>query len=151
MGFLERYYDPTVDIAGINPGDIEAFEILRLTRSLTVVLVSSAVPRRLGGDATDVELSLDKLRARRMSHAINQSLKSWTSGRQVQISATPEDRIAGSQLVWREFLSNHVIALNSRLYIVANYYIDLGAGSEGRRAIVRLENEMNWVTHAMRD
>jgi hypothetical protein len=65
-------------------------EAARIARALALVRVTGSIPRRLGIDATDEELAIDKKRARRTAWALQQSLGCW--GKKLKIKPDEEIR-----------------------------------------------------------
>jgi len=117
---------------------------------LTVVGVVGSIPRRLGGEATDLELAIDKKRARRVEHALRQSFSSW-SKRDPKIQVTAEIQKEGIQLEWDDFIMRHMTQIMTELPLIATWAIQNDEARWGRSAVVYLENETRWVTYAMRD
>lgn len=72
--------------------------INRLIRGIWQCEEALAVPRRLGGDATDKELADDKRMARRVKHRLEVALEDW---------GDPGDDMAsdgtGARLLWPEW------------------------------------------------
>src|SRR5882724_11769921 len=96
-GYLERYYDAGLDIKGIEAREeIERHQVERLKRSLSTIVMTGSIPRRLGPDVNDQELALDKRRARRAAHALKQALSSW-SKRPGELPLDDRIRIEGAQ------------------------------------------------------
>jgi hypothetical protein len=150
-GFVERYFDPGLRLSNsVSKASLVSGEIERLTSALAVIIVVESIPRRLGGNATDEELALDKKRSRRVIHALNQSLSGW-SKKQPKIKLTPETERDGAQLEWEQFYPEHMTQLNSELRIVSTWSIQNDEARWGRSAVVNLENEMRWLRYALRD
>lgn len=150
--FLARYHDAEL----VLPDDVtrealEKEECSRIGRSLAVCLIAGSIPKRLGGDATDIELALDKKRSRRMAHALSRSLAGWTKKSADYMPLDDAIRSAGAAIDWRKFEAEHVTLVKSRLSLMATYAIRDGQERWGKSAVVRLENELNWVTYALRD
>lgn len=149
--FLQQYFDPALEppSAG-NREELETREVDRIERELSIVLVASMMPRRLGGDATDDDLALDKRRAKRVSHALIKSRAGWTKKRFNALS-DEEIRRLGAQLDWNKWLESHIWAIEHELRCLATWAVHHDELRWGRSAVVRLANERNWVTYGMRD
>lgn len=150
-GYLERWYDPELVLPeDLTPVSLAAGEVSRIGRALSIVVVAGTIPRRLGGDASDEELALDRKRARRAGHALRQALVGWVK-RVPQLQLDDEIRRLGAQLDWESFGTEHRNVLKSRLCLCATFAIREDEKRWGKSAVVNLENEMNWFTYAMRD
>jgi len=150
-GFVERWYDAGLAIPNaITRDSLVSSEIERITTALTLVIVVGSIPRRLGGEATDSELALDKKRAKRVNWVLEQSLSGWTKKR-AKIQITAEIQREGAQLEWGQFIPAHLTQLNSELALVATWAIQNEETRWGRSAVVNLENEIRWLLYAMRD
>ena len=151
MNYLARHYDPELDVSAIGSREeVELRQVERISRALSVVILAGTTPRRLGGDATDDELALDKKRARRAGHALGQSLKQWTKRRQ-QLPLDDKVRMEGAQISWEVWSSTHVNALEKELRCAATYALRSDEERWGKSAVVRLENELKWLQIALRD
>lgn len=149
--FLQRFFDPALEPPAVESSEsLENHQIDRLARSQSVVILAGAIPRRLGAEATDIELALDRKRAKRMAHALGQSLKGWTK-KNVPLPLTDELRMEGAQVVWESWASDHLVAIQAELRTLATWAVLHEQEKWGRSCVVRLENERNWVEHAMRD
>jgi hypothetical protein len=152
LDYLGRYYDSGIALPRYeNREAIERAEADRIARALAVVIVAGAMPRRLGGEATDDELKVDKRNARRLGHALQQALRGWTQ-KQVSDLAALDDTIRreGATIEWDSFLQNHVSVINDRLRVIATWSIRKEERRWGRSAVVRLENELRWTQYAIR-
>jgi len=150
-GFVERYYDPGLQVPqGLSVESVVERETTRILRSLTLVIVAGAIPRRLGGDASSAELALDKKRAKRTSWALQQAHSCW-SKKQTKIQVTPELEIEGAQLEYIYFIPEHMTQIMNELRLIATWAIQQDDHRWGRSAVVNLENEMRWIMYAMRD
>lgn len=149
--FLARFYDPELDVSPIESREeLDRRQIERVSRALSVVIIAGMTPRRLGGDATDEELALDKKRARRAGHALGQSLKQWTKRKQ----NLPNDdgvRMEGAQINWESWAEAHISELQQQLRCVTTYALRSNEERWGKSAVVRLENELKWLQIALRD
>jgi hypothetical protein len=68
-----------------------------------------------------------------------------------QLPLDDEIRVEGAQLDWKEFETAHLNVVQERLRSVATWAIRNQEHRWGRSAVVRLENEINWLTYALRD
>ena len=150
-GYLERYFDSGLAVPeAISRESLVSSEIERIKSAATIIYVVSTIPRRLGGEATDAELALDKKRAKRVGWALEQALGGWTRKR-VSYQVTAEIQREGAQLEWELFVPAHLTQLNTELCLVATWAIQNDEARWGRSAVVSLENEIRWMTYAMRD
>lgn len=151
-GFLAVYFDAGLSIPDdLDLVKIRAEEISRLSECLAKVIYASSISRRLGGDASREELALDKKRARRASWALKQSLIQWSGAKLPALPSTDEVRQAGAQLIWESFREQHFTHLNERLRTVATWGILQGEQVAAKKCVVKLNNEANWVSYALRD
>jgi len=149
--FLQRFFDPALDPPRVESSEaLENAQIARLARSQSVVILAGAIPRRLGAAATDTELALDRKRSKRIAHALGQSLKGWTK-KNVPLPLDEKVRVEGAQVVWESWASDHLVAIQAELRSLATWAVLNEQEKWGRSCVVRLENERNWVEHAMRD
>lgn len=149
--FLARHHDPALDLDGVGPREeLERGEVARLERALAVVIYAGSIPRRIGGEVSDEELALDKKRARRTGHALNQALRGWKKTR-VNLEMSPEVKAEGAVIDWQRWGEAHLTELRNRLACLATWAIRNGEESWGKQAVVKLENEINWVEYALRD
>lgn len=150
-GWLGRYFDAGLDIPDdLTSEVITADEIDRLAQTLAIVFHASTMKRRLGIDATREDLALDKRRARRTAWALKQALMGWT-GKLPSIRTSEEIDRAGAQIVWTQFKADHSARLQGRLAIVATWAMLHDEVLFGNKAVVKLNNELNWVSYALRD
>jgi len=150
IGYLERHFDSGIDTSGVESREyLETEELERISQLLATVIFAGSIPRRLGGDATDEELALDKKRARRVAHALQSSIKGWT--KRYTLPDSQEIRRAGAQLDWERFRIEHATKAQERLRLLATWAIHNEQDRWGRSAVVRLENELKWVDWALRD
>lgn len=149
--FLERFYDPALELPAVSGREeLERREVERIGRALAVILIVGSMPRRLGAEATDDELALDRKRARRAGHALGQAMRGWSKKKE----ALPLDdkiRKAGAQLNWERWETEHVAEIQSELRCLATWAVKNTEQKWGRSVVVRLENEINWISYALRD
>lgn len=148
--YLTRYYDPELSMTAATTKELEAAQLDRLKRSLQVVVYAGSIPRRLGGEASDRELAIDRKRARRVGHALKQSIGGW-SKKQVKLQDNNELRIEGAQLIWPDWFEAYLVRLDNEVKLVVSWAIRNDQQRWGRSAVVKFENELNWITYAMRD
>lgn len=152
--YLGRYFDSGLEIPGdATVATIRDEELARVGRTLAVVILASTLPRRLGGDAGDTELALDKRRARRVVHVLQNVWLSWAgkkAGIRLPVTDSEINREA-AQLDWERFRDVHIAGVNSRARYAATWAILHDKERWGRSAIVMYENEIKWVTYALRD
>lgn len=149
--YLGRWVDTGLRLSrDLTEKSIREGEIGRIHSAKVIVLVAWSIPRRLGSDASDVELALDKRRARRVAHALDQSLLSWTK-KPPKVKPDENDRRAGAQLDWIEFVGHHALGVQDSLRLVATWSMRNDQEVWGRSAVVRLNNELHWVSYALRD
>lgn len=151
MSFLGGYTDPAMRVDEALPLEqLASDESERLANSLAIVLAAYAVPRRLGGEASNQELARDKRTGRRVLHALQQAHAQWADQNGRQLEVTEEHRQKGAKLSWTEFGRNHRIDLDTRLRYVATWAAKTGNKREGRTLLVKLQNEKRWVEYALR-
>ena len=149
--FVGRYFDPGLEIPrAISRESLVSSEIDRITGAMTIIYVVGSIRRRLGIEATDPELALDKKRAKRVGWALTQSLICW-SKKAPKIQVTAEVQREGHHLEWDQFILSHVTQLNTDLRLLATWAIQNDESRWGRTAVVNLENELRWLNYAMRD
>jgi hypothetical protein len=148
--YLGQHFDAGLDVTGIRSREeLEERQVDRLKLALATVLITSSIPRRLGADATSEELALDKKRARRTAHALQKSLSAWT--KRMELPMDDEIRAQGAQMNWTPWREAFLANLADQVRSVATWSVTHGEESWGKSAIVRLTNEQNWVTYALRD
>ena len=155
MSFLAEWYDPGLET---NPKDTVASitedEVARLARQAAVAGLALGIPRRLGGDASDEELSLDKRRAKRVIHILMQCLQAW-KGNGAPEGPLPMDdgvRMDAASLVWADWYEAQQIWLRNRCRYVATWGRAHDVDEKQvKKMVTRLKNEMGWLTYAMRD
>ena len=150
-GCIEAYYDDGIFLPdGISRETLESSEGERINRFLAIITVTGSVPRRLGGEATDQELSLDKKRSRRVCHVLRQTLLYWEQESE-EIEPNEDMRREGIQLEWLSFASDYVLKLDTSRRRIATWAIQNDEEAWGAAAIRRLEAELHWMEHALRD
>jgi len=149
--FLEQYYDAGLELpSSLSVTSLVDRETTRISRALTLVIVAGAIPRRLGSEASDDELVLDKKRSKRVGWALTQAHSGW-SKKQPKIQITSELEQEGTQLEWIYFIPEQMTQVMSELRLIATWAIQNEENRWGRTAVVNLENELRWIQYAMRD
>lgn len=148
--YLGEHFDGSLDIRGIpNREELERRQRDRLNRALATVLITSQIPRRLGSDASPEELAMDKKRSRRVAHALRQSLLSWQ--KKIELQVDDEIRRDGAQLNWDKWSTKFLTDLRLQMSCVATWAVAKEDEDWGKSALVRLKNEENWLTYALRE
>ena len=148
-GYLERFYDSGLRLPrNATRQSLIDRQVNRLARAAALVFVAGTLSRRLG-EVSDEELMLDKKRAKRVNHALRQSIIGWTR-RPPKIVSDPEIQREGSQLDWEPFVAAHLTQINAELRLLATWAIRNDDHRWGRTAVVNLENEIRWMNYAMR-
>lgn len=148
--FLAAHYDPALAVQDESPADIEVAEQDRLLLLATVAQAATQIPKRLTADATPEELKLDKKRCRRIQHVAEQCYNSW--GGKPAKGTSRSVNIEAAQVNWNKWWENHRTMLMNRIAYIASYGIAHPEHSKwAKSAMVRVQNELNWLTYAMRD
>lgn len=147
--YLNRYFDPELTPPKTTIADLTNRQVDRLTKALVVVIHAGSIPRRLGGEATDIDLALDRKRARRVGWSVKQSLNGW-SKKAPKLPIDEELRIIGAQLIWSSWYEEYMTTLTNETRLVVTWSILNDEQRWGRSAVVKFENEQNWVSYAMR-
>jgi hypothetical protein len=148
MGYLDTYYDPSLVVnPAMTPDDVKTQAIERLERGVAIAACAAEHPRRLS-DATREELALDKRRSRRIKHALAQSLRGWGGE---QREATQDEKVAGAQVDWPQFVEEWETELLITLRHTATWAKKTTNLAFGKTAIVKLSQEREWLRYAMRD
>lgn len=148
MSFITQYYDPALEISRRDTAEgITLAERERLTRMLAVAEAAAAIPRRLGAEASGEELAADKKRAKRMAHALQQSLKAWGG----PLRDKPEVAQEAAQLRWDVWWADHQVMLANRVRYVVTWCTKAGGDERWTKsAVVKLQNEQRWIEYALR-
>jgi hypothetical protein len=150
-GFLERWFDAGISLPdALDRKTLRGDESKRIGYSLVLVTITGSIPRRLGGDATDEDLAIDKKRSRRVAHVLQQSLVTW-SPKPPKVLVDEALKREGAQLEWSLFQEDHTIKVEASLRTIATWAIMNDDRLWGRSAVVALENELRWMYYAMRD
>lgn len=146
--YLTQYYDPALKL----PDDetvahMEGQERARLAELLAIAEAAGSIPRRLGAEASSEELATDRRRCRRIAHAARQCLKDW--GNPVPAPGDVSRRAA--QVVWDNWWADHSTWLVNRIRYIATWSMNGGDEIWAKSAVVKLNNEANWISYALRD
>ena len=148
--YLAAYYDPGIGVRAENPVEIVRVERERLYTLYFVALAASQIPKRIGGEATQEELRADKKRCHRIAHVARMSFGRW--GGELAGKKEPDLKKEAAQIDWDKWWEAHQVALRNRITALANW--GLAQDKEGQKwtksAVQRLENELSWLTYAMR-
>jgi hypothetical protein len=148
---LERFYDSGLVLPdSLDRREITNYEVDRIARAFAIISYAGILPRRLGNEVTDFELSLDKRRARRVAHALVQASRGWRTT-EPKIVNNEDVRIAAIHLNWEAFGPAHTTSVHNRMRMVATYAFKNDDLRWSKSALTRLENEINWVSYALRD
>lgn len=149
-GWVGRWVDPERPLdEDLSREAIEQAEVARLLNDLAIVLYASQMPRRLGGDASSMELAEDKRRCRRVGWALRQALRQWTERIELP-EVTEHIRVSGAGLDWLVFEEKHMAVLTERTKRAATWAMRQGQRKWGASIVTKLENERRWVTHSLR-
>jgi hypothetical protein len=153
MAFLAELHDPELDVpSGITAARITTEEKERLTRMTAVASLAVAIPRRVGSDATPEELAIDKKRARRVKHALEQCLFAWEETKDVKLPENDVLRQEAATIVWESWWEEHQVYLESRVRLVVTWTYKTGADERWTKsAVVKFQNEIRWLSYAMRE
>jgi hypothetical protein len=150
--YLSQYFDPGLTPPeGITRAELENIQVARISQALVIVAYAGSIPRRLGKGANDRELATDKKRARRVAHALEQALDPWCRKKPKLPTDNDDLRIEGAQLIWRNWYEVYMSALDGQAKLLATWAILNQQERWGRSAVVKFNNEKNWVSYAMRD
>lgn len=150
VGYLERYFDAALDVPDLDERAWRERQELRLSTALAIVITSGSIPRRLGSDATREEAALDKKRSRRVAHALATSLHAWNT-KAPKLPGGEEIQRLGAQLIYEAFIPEHVTTARNELRLMVTWSIKNHKEKWGKPCVTRIQNEIAWVTYAMRD
>lgn len=148
--FLDQFFDVALEIdPELTIDQIAGVERERLADQVAMASVAKQIPRRLSEGTRD-ELALDKVRSRRIEHALRQSFISWSGGVIPLGDPTVEQRQRGAQVDWPLWWAEHEPWLQARIRYIATWAKKSSHLLVGKEAIVRLSNELSWLEYAMR-
>jgi hypothetical protein len=143
-GYLVQHFNPDLQLPDIGSWEeMEEREVNRIRRALSVSILAGTIPNR------STEPADDKRKARRVSHALRNSLKGWTKISN-QLPLDDSVRREAVSLQWDKWVTRHVTIVESEIVLVATWAIKLNFERWGRSAVVNLTNERQWVTYAVR-
>jgi hypothetical protein len=148
--YLAHWYDPELKVADTETvDDITKAEIERLVKLLAVAQAAGSIPRRLGGDASPTDLALDKRRAKRIGHVAAQLLGSWSG--KTKLPPAPAVTREAATVDWKQWWAEHRIWLMNRQRYIATWCLKYEADAKWcKSALVKLNNELLWLEHALR-
>jgi hypothetical protein len=149
--YLLQWYDHGLEV---DPSDtresIRQGEIERLAKLLAIATQIQTVPRRLGGSATPEDLAKDKIRAKRVAHVVLQLLTAW--GEEPGNGAVADVASEAAQMAWERWWQEHRVWLLNRQRYLATWCQKTGADPKWcKSALVRVNNELQWLAYALRD
>jgi hypothetical protein len=149
VSFLNQYIDPALPVGEEQAAALHEAEVERINRLYNIMLMVQAMPRRLGQEASDEDLLLDKKRAKRVAHVCLQLLKAWGA------EAQPVAELGREAAVWNwaTWWDEHRIWLVNRERYLATWCYKAGANGDlkwCRSAVTRLLKEQEWLAHAVR-
>lgn len=148
--WVAPWFDTGLEIPeGLTLDQLVKAEVDRLTLAISVVLYASSIPRRLGGEASREDLALDKLRCRRVGHALRQVYRGWDKGAVEPISNDTVKQ-TGAQLEWSTFAAEHLVEMETRARLVVTWAVRSDQTRWGKTAATNFTNEHRWFTYAMR-
>jgi hypothetical protein len=150
VSFIITYIDLELKV---RPDDsavtLAAAEIERINKLFNIAKAAQTIPRRLGTEASSLELMIDKQRARRVEHTAKQLLRDWKA-QPAELEVVREAAVVD----WMRWWADHrVFLINRQAYIATwchKYGDDNGDIRWCKSAIVRLNNEVKWLTYALR-
>jgi hypothetical protein len=154
MAFLEQWFDAALAVDTALTG--ESFtqeEIERIQTAACRILVAIEIPRRLGGDATNDELALDKRRCRRALHVLRSGLLSWSEKDDDKVKWRPltdEDKAEGASLLWDKWWEEQQGYLLERRAYIATWGLKKPDTAYAKPAVTRITTELNHMSYAMR-
>lgn len=153
MSYLAQFADAGLTVEPTTSDAIRDEEVARLEKLLAMAQLTHMVPRRLGGEATDEQLSADKKTARRVWHVAEQCLSSWSGKKEVKGAAVTEElKAEASQIEWLPWYQEHQVWLQNRIRFIATWACYAGGDQAfAKKAVVRLQNESNWLLYSLRE
>lgn len=146
--FLAQYYDPALNVNGLDPQLVEHQERERLKRLLAMATSAAIHPRRV--DGTPDEVAEDKRRSKRVAHAFAQSLVAWGEAEPRGI-ATQDIQSEAARVEWVSWSQRQRAQLELRIReIVTASFKNTIDPRWTKRAVVRYLNEIKWLEHALR-
>jgi hypothetical protein len=146
VSYLLPYYDAELAVGEESAREIVAAERERLSHALALVQSAQRMPRRLGPEATGEDLALDKRRAKRVAWALARVLEGWGG----PVRGHWDVQAAAAQLKWDSWWGEQEVLITNRMRYVATWGIKRNNEKWAKTAIVKFNNELRWVSYAMR-
>lgn len=153
MSYQAHWVDPALDIPAEETAKrIELAEISRLLKLYAIATATGHMARRLGTDATSEELAIDKKRSRRIAHVAVQLASAW-SGKDPQKLKLKQDVSQEAAVVdWKVWWEGHQTWLVNRQRYVATWASRQKKQDKWcKSALVKFDNELKWISYALRD
>ena len=153
MSYLAQWVDPALEVSPEESAKrIQLEEINRLLKLHAIAIAAGAIPRRLGVDATTEELAADKKRCRRIAHVALQLASAW-SGKDPDKLKAKYDVVKEAAVVnWALWWEGHkTLLINRQRYIATWSSRQDGQERWCKSALVKLNNETQWLEYALRD
>lgn len=150
MTYLAQWFDRDLEVSEDDTAaQMEVAEQERIANLLATAITAQQIPRRLGMDANSEELALDKRRAKRVAHVAQQLLKSW-GGDPAQANGAV--RREAAVIEWRQWWEEQQTYLLNKQRYIATWALKLGQDHKwAKSALVRINNELQWLAYALRD
>jgi hypothetical protein len=150
MAYLQQFLDPDLKVKDETAEQLTAQEIERLSKLHAIALAAMAIPRRIGGEASNDELSADKRRAKRVAHVAGQCVSAW--GIKKPQAPVADITRQAAQVVWQRWWEDHRVWLLNRMRYIATWQYKTGGDERwAKSAITKLNNELGWLEYALRD
>ena len=148
--FLEQWFDPTVDASSFDPETYAQEKRDMLITHAAVGTHAYAIPRRLGGEATPVDLSQDKRFAKKFTNRYVMILQLWDGHPADVTEAVDSDAQGGDSdyssiaatVDWHEYAKQIVRQVRDDLKLVAAYGLKEGNRKVANKFANRLLNEI---------
>jgi hypothetical protein len=148
---LDELYDAALEVPlSATREQFTADEVARLSAMLSVAKTVGEHPRRLE-DGSDDDLKIDKMRSKRVSHALEQVLSGW-NGSKPDVKADENIRQRAARMEWTDWWKEHDQWLGQRMVFLATWAKKTGQSTRwSKQALMRLENERRWLANALRE
>ena len=148
--YVAQWVDRGLTVKDDTQDSIVRAEVQRLGELLAIAVAAQSIPRRLGKDASDEELSADKQRAKRIAHVASQLLVAWSS----KVKSTTIEAGVSKQAAtvdWLHWWEDHRVWLINRRKYIATWASQNDVDMKwAKSALVKITNELNWLEYAMR-
>lgn len=138
---MQSHYDPALEVYPRTPKAVRMGEAFRLAELHAIAAGASLIPRRLGGDATAKELSIDKKTCRKVAHTASSLASLWGPVKIEDQELLKKMAPQAAQVRWVPWLEEHIVYLSSQRAYIATWAIKFGHRSEGNSFIHRLNLE----------